>query len=162
MSGGAALKAVGSAAWDIVKEGANVSSTSSFTGAIPSDLKFTDLWGWKSRSGTWGLLIENLWTFDVIDVKLKFSFDYNGQSDKYPGALFINNFTVYCTSADVWTPYTCSISAKLSGKPKNVGSKTKVIAAVPLQIKQVYGNFTRKVSETFVIEVDGTGKHKIK
>lgn len=163
MSGGTtALKAVGSAAWEIVKDAVDVSSANSFTGAIPSSLKPGDLHGWKTKSGSWSLLAENHLATDVIDVKLKYAFDYNGQNAKFPGALFVNNFTIFCTNADVLTPYTCTIAAKLIGRPRNVGSKTSVIAAVPLQIKQVYGNFQRKVSETFVLEVDGTGNVKVK
>jgi len=163
MGGGTtALKAVGSAAWEIVKEGVDVSSAGSFTGAIPSSLNPSDLHGWKTKSGTWSILTENFLATDVIDVKLKYSFDYNGQNAKFPSALFVNNFTIYCVRAEVMTPYTCTVSAKLNGRPRNAGPKDSAIAAVPLQIKQVCGNPQRKVSETFILEVDGAGNVKVK
>jgi hypothetical protein len=163
MSGNAdmvgAIVNAGKTAWDIVKDGAAKSgAASSFCSAVPDNLKFTELSGWKTKTGTWRYLLENLYGANVVDVQMKYSFDYNGQSDKAPGALFVTNFTVYSTKASVLWGYECNISATVKGSPTNVGSKTRVIGAVPLLVTASYGSMLRVVSNTMMLQARGDGR----
>ena len=158
-----AIVNAGKTAWDVVKEGAAKSgAASSFCSAVPKNLKFTELSGWKSKSGSWRILLENGFGQNVVDVELKYSFDYNGSSDKAPGALFVNNFTVYSTKASVLWGYECDVSATVKGNPTNVGSKTKVIGAVPLLVSSSYGNMFKIQSRTLMLQARGDGKLVVK
>ena len=158
-----AIVNAGKTAWDVVKDGAAKSgAASSFCSAVPKNLKFTDLSGWKSKSGTWKILLENFYGQKVVDVELKYSFDYNGSSSKAPGALFVNNFTVYSPKASVLWGYECNVSATVKGNPINVGSAKKIVGAVPLLVSSSYGNMFRIASDTMLLQARGDGKLVVK
>lgn len=158
-----AIVNAGKTAWDVVKDGAAKSgAASSFCSAVPENLKFTELSGWKTKSGSWKIVLENGFGQNTVDVELKYSFDYNGSSSKVPGALFVTNFTVYSSKASVLWGYECDVSATVKGSPTNVGSKTKVIGAVPLLVSSSYGNMFKITSSTLLLQARGDGKLIVK
>lgn len=131
-----AIVNAGKTAWDIVKDGkATSSAASSYCSAVPEKVPFNKLYGWKKKTGTWDVIVENFYGWDVIDCKLKYSFQYGGRCDDFPGALFMTNFSVYSPSCSVSWGVGFDVDATTRGKAFNSGSKKKVVGACPLLVR---------------------------
>lgn len=144
--------------WDIVKDGKpQAGASSSFCQAVPDKLKFTELSGWKSKSGTWRYVIENGYGMKVINFELVWSFDYGGKAASAPGALFVNNFTVYAKSASALWGYSGNVNATVKGNPTNVGSGGKIIGAVPLMVSASYSQPFKADGTTWLLKARGDG-----
>lgn len=157
-----AIVNAGKTAWDIVKDNkASSGTSSSFCSAVPENLKFTELSGWKTKTGTWRYKVTNLYGVDCIDFELVYSFEYGGTSDKVKGALFVNNFTVYAKSADALWGYTGNVNATVKGNPTNVGSAKAVIGAVPLLVTATAATVLRSGGTTWLLRARGDGKLEV-
>ncbi len=157
-----AIVNAGKTAWDIVKDNKAVSgAASSFCSAVPENLKFTELSGWKTKSGTWKYKQTNVYGIDCVEFDLVYSFDYNGTSDKVKGALFVNNFTVYAKSATALWGYTGNVNATVKGNPTNVGSAKAAIGAVPLLVTASTSTVLKSDSTTWLMRARGDGKLEV-
>lgn len=120
-------------AWDIIKDGKpQTTASSKYCEAVPKDLKFTDLAGWKEHSQTWKYSFKNKMGVTCYECEFTLSFQHSGTTDKVPGQ-FLTNFNIFCKKSDVVWGYTVNANASVSGKPFNSGSKTAPIGAIPLQ-----------------------------
>lgn len=156
-----AITNAGKAAWDIVNDGrASSGARSSFCSAVPKKLKFSELYGWKTKSGTWKRHWTNAYGWKVIEYELAYSFQYAGTSDKAPGAMFVNNFSIWAKSTSVDWFFRLDIDATVKGNPINVGSAKKVIGAVPLLVTASVNGLNAK-SETMLLTAQGDGKLKV-
>ena len=156
-----AITNLGKGAWDIVQDGkAKSGAKSAFCSAVPTDIKFTELYGWKTKTGTWKRIWETWYGLDVIEYELTYSFQYGGMSDKAPGAVFVNNFSVWCKSVSVMWGFSISIDASVKGQPYNSGSKKNVIGAIPLLISANAGG-SNSLGETMLLEAHGDGSLKV-
>lgn len=154
-----AIVNAGKTAWDIVKDNrASSGAASSFCTAVPDNLKFTELSGWKTKSGSWIYRSTNIYGVDCVEIELVYSFDYGGTSDKVKGALFVNNFTVYAKSANALWGYTGNVDATVKGNPTNVGSGKAIIGAVPLLVTASTSTVLRAASTTWLMKARGDGK----
>jgi len=154
-----AIVNAGKTAWDIVKDNkAQSGAASSFCSAVPENLKFTELSGWKTQSGTWKYRIENLYGVDCVVVELVYSFDWGGTSDKVKGAEFVNNFTVYAKSASALWGYSGNVNATVKGNPLNVGSSKAIIGAVPLLVTASVSTVLKSDSTTWLMRARGDGR----
>jgi hypothetical protein len=157
-----AIVNAGKTAWDIVKDNkASSGAQSSFCSAVPENLKFTELSGWKTKSGSWFFRRQNGFGGTMVDVELVYSFDWGGTSDKVKGALFVNNFTCYAKSADVSWGYTVNVDATVKGNPTNVGSGKAVIGAVPLLVTASSTTVIRAAAKTWLMKARGDGKLEV-
>jgi hypothetical protein len=157
-----AIVNAGKTAWDIVKDNKAVSgAASSFCSAVPENLKFTELSGWKTKTGSWSYKQTNLYGMDCVEIELVYSFDYNGTSDKVKGALFVNNFTVYAKSATALWGYTGNVNATVKGNPTNVGSAKAAIGAVPLLVTASTSTVLKADSTTWLMRARGDGKLEV-
>lgn len=143
--------AAGDKAWQIMKDGAPVSSASSkFVHAIPKSLSPSD----PTYAGrydnpsiiTFGF-VDGL-GFDVVRGKIKCMFRHSGTHESVPG-LFVANFSLSDNGTDVRAFGFCEVAATLSGAPVKVGKKgDNPIWAVTIQVSahygQKYGNRTRR------------------
>lgn len=152
-----AIVNAGKTAWDIVKDGkATSSAASSYCSAVPEKVKFTDLSGWKTKTGTWKWQAENVYGFNVIDCELKYSFMHSGQTSAYKDALFVTNFSVWCTRCEVAFMMGFDCNATVKGEAYNAGSKTKVIGAIPILVR-VSGSGLNNISSTWELTAKGDG-----
>lgn len=153
-----AIVNAGKTAWDIIKDGRAVSTAqSAYCGAVPEKIPFTKLYGWKKKTGSWNVVYENLYGIDVIECELKYSFQYNGQCEAHPKSVFVTNFCVWAPKCDVAWGFTFDVNASTRGRPLNVGTKDKVIGAIPLLVRMSAGGANSK-SQTMELTARGDGK----
>lgn len=152
----------GKTAWDIVKDNkASSGAASSFCSAVPESLKFTELSGWKTKTGSWIYKVTNLYGMDCVEIELVYSFDYNGTSEKAKGSLFVNNFTCYAKSATALWGYSGNVNATVKGNPTNVGSPKAIIGAVPLMVTASASTVLKADSNTWLLKARGDGKLEV-
>jgi hypothetical protein len=148
----------GKTAWDIVKDNkAQSGASSSFCSAVPENVKFTELSGWKTKSGSWKYLIENFYGMDCVEVELVYSFDYAGTSEKMKGSQFVNNFSVYAKSASAIWGYNGNVNATVKGNAVNVGSAKAIIGAIPLLVTASVSTVLKSDSTTWLMRARGDG-----
>lgn len=158
-----AIVNAGKTAWDIVKDNkAKSGASSSFCAAVPKKLKFTELSGWKTKSGTWKFKRLSGFGGVTVDVDLVYSFDFNGSTDKAPNAKFVNNFTCYAKAVDVSWGYDVNVNATVKGNPINVGTTKVPIGAVPLLVTATSSTVIRSASKTWLLQARGDGKLVVK
>ena len=158
-----AIVNAGKTAWDIVKDNkAQSGASSSFCSAVPKKLKFTELSGWKTKTGKWKFIRQTGFGNNAVEVELVYSFDYNGSTAKVPGAKFLNNFTCYAKSTDVSWGYEVNINATVKGNPINVGTLKAPIGAVPLLVTASSKTLIRANSDTWLLQARGDGKLVVK
>lgn len=154
-----AIVNAGKTAWDIVKDNkAQSGASSSFCSAVPKKLKFTELSGWKTKSGSWKFIRMTGFNTVAVEVELVYSFDYNGSTAKVPGAKFVNNFACYAKNVDVFWGYDVNINATVKGNPINVGTLEAPIGAVPLLVTATSSTVIRSASKTWLMRARGDGK----
>jgi hypothetical protein len=157
-----AIVNAGKTAWDIVKDNkAQSGAASSFCSAVPENLKFTELSGWKTKTGTWKYQIENLYGGDCVEIDLVYSFDWGGTSDKVKDAVFVNNFTVYAKSATALWGYSADVNATVKGNPLNVGSSKAIVGAIPLLVTASVSTVLKAGSTTWLMRARGDGKLEV-
>ena len=153
-----AIVNVGKTAWDIVRDGrASSSAASSYCSAVPSKIPFTDLYGWTKKSGVWPYVVENPLGMTLVECEFKYSFLWGGRSDDHPDAQFVKNFSVWCTSTDVFWGIDFDANATVRGSPYNAGNRTRVIGAIPILVRAgVRGSAA--ISNTWELTARGDGK----
>lgn len=157
-----AITNLGKGAWDIIQDGkAKAGAKSSFCSAVPKKVKFTELYGWKTQTGSWKRVWENIYGMDVIEYELVYSFQYNGQTDKAPGALFVNNFSVWAKTVSVSWGFSLYVDASVKGNPINVGTKDKPIGSIPLLVSTSVNGANAK-AETILLTAHGNRKFSVR
>jgi len=143
--------------WDIIKDNKPVSSAkTTFCQAVPANIPFDKLYGWKPESFQWGFTLENLYGITVVDVELQLDCLWSGQASSARG-LFLNNFNVWCRSVDVLFGNKVDVDASVSGNAFNSGSKDAPVGAIPLIVSvQVSGVFQNK-AKSWKITCHGNG-----
>ena len=153
----------GKTGWEIVKGSkATTSAKASFCSAVPENMPFQELSGWKLKSSKWTYKTVSRLSSSITlsEAKLVYSFRYGGTSDKVPGAMFVTNFSVYAETCFAFPMIDLNIDATVSGKPVNVGSKTAPIAAIPLLISCSTGG-SASISRTYKLTARGDGKLEV-
>lgn len=153
-----AIVNAGKTGWDIVKGSkATSSAKASWCSAVPDNMPFNDLYGWKTKSGSWNYITENPFGWELVNAKLVWTFQYNGITDKVKGAMFLTNFSVYCESISVFPMIDATVDATVAGQPFNAGTKQAPIAGIPLLVSASTGG-SRSVSTTWKLTAYGDGR----
>jgi hypothetical protein len=148
--------------WEIVKDNKPMASAkTSFCRAIPGNIEFNKLYGWKPDSVSWGFEMENLWGITVVDVDFELDCLILGQTDSVRG-LFLNNFNVWCKRIDVLIGFKVDVDATVVGGPFNsTGDKSAAVGAITLMVSvQVSGMFQNK-TKSWRITCHGNGKRDV-
>jgi len=148
---------LGKTAWDIVKDGkATSGAQTSFCSAVPANIPFNELSGWKNQSKEWEWNISGGFGNDLVEATLKYNFQYAGITDKVKNAVFVTNFSVWCVKIEVAFLAGANINATVKGDPYNAGSKDKPIAAIPLLVTAAF-NGSNALSRTWLLTAHGDG-----
>jgi len=139
---------IGKKIWDIIKAGKPVVDyKNDWAGAVPKDVDWMDLEGFKDMSfGPFGWVFKN--TFGVTNVNFKWHFayackgSYNGH-----GAFLLNVGTAIEEIYAAWG-YTVDVKATVDEHPTNYGTKIDPIAGlaveVTMDVKTVLQSFTER------------------
>jgi hypothetical protein len=181
---GGGLVNAGMAAWNVINSGAPSGSyASAYASAIPGfSYNWGNITGWKGpKEMVYRYKVTNLMGIDVIDVKYKVSFYYDGTED-YSGkgssnlaagyfaqtgqaatreeskihGHYITNFTVQPVSVNVKWGWHFDLAVKMSD-PMNIGSKMEPVAALQASLNWIRSTPFSTNGGTLTYNVDGLG-----
>jgi len=143
--------------WTIMKDGkATLTSGAKFCQAVPKEIDFRELSGWKTYNGIHSGYYENFFGVNVVEYELVVTFQYLGTS-LLSGGWFLNNFSIYVKNASVSWGFSADIDASVSGSPFNSGKPEFPIGAIPLILSISAGGANKK-SKSFKYTAHGNGK----
>lgn len=134
-------------AWDIVKDNRpQATAQTKFCQAVPDNIPWNQLHGWRTNSKSFRMRAENLLGIEVVNCAFTVTYQYDGRSSRAAGR-FLNNYSIYCTSADVSWGFSVDANASVQGNAFNSGTEANPVGAVPLHfsfsIGAVFQNRTR-------------------
>ncbi len=187
MNKGAAggLVNAGATAWGVITSGAPSGSyATAYASAIPGfSFNWGNVSGWKGpKEMIYHTVVTNLMGINVIDVKYKISFFYDGSED-YSGksarldnyvaqatgssakeeakvqGRYITNFTVQPVSINIKWGWKYDLSVKMSD-PMNIGTKMNPVAYLQASLNWIQSTPFSTNGGTLTYGVDGKGNFK--
>jgi hypothetical protein len=184
---GGGLVNAGLAAWSVVNSGAPSGSyASAYASAIPGfSFNWGNVAGWKGpKEMVYRYTVTNLMGVNVIDVKYKISFYYDGTEDysgePQPKAMagyvaqatggatrdearvhghYITNFTVQPVSVNIKWGWHFDLAVRMSD-PMNIGTKLEPVAALQASLNWIRSTPFSTDGGTLTYNVDGLGNFK--
>jgi len=147
--------------WDIIKDGKPVSSAkTTFCQAVPGNIPFNKLYGWRNETAQWGFTMQNHLGMTVVDVELQLDCLWNGQAPTARG-LFLNNFAVWCKSIDLDWGWSVDVNATVTGNPFNSGSRDAPVGAIPLVVSVQASSPLMSTTKSWKITCHGNGARDV-
>jgi hypothetical protein len=183
---GGGLVNAGATAWGVITSGAPSGSyATAYASAIPGfSFNWVNVSGWKGpKQMVYHTVVTNLMGIDVIDVKYKISFFYDGTED-YSGkstrldnyvaqatggtgtkeeakvqGRYITNFTVQPVSINIKWGWKYDLSVKMSD-PMNIGTKMSPVSYLEASLNWIQSTPFSTTGGTITYGVDGLGNFK--
>jgi len=128
------LIAIGKAIWQIVKAGQPVVDyKSDWAGAVPKDVDWTDLEGFKDAHwGPFGWTFKNVYGMTTVDFQWKFAWTCKGSYNGH-GQFLVNVGTGIEKLYAAWG-FTVDVKATVDQTPTNYGTKVDPIAGLNIEV----------------------------
>jgi len=142
------LIAIGKKVWEVIKAGEPVVDyKNDWAGAVPKDVDWMDLEGFKDMSyGPFAWTFKNTLGMTNVNFKWHFSYACKGSYNGH-GAFLLNVGTAIEEIYAAWG-YTVNVNATVDDKPTNYGTKVDPIAGlaveVTMEVKTVLQSFTER------------------
>jgi len=150
----ATIVTIGTALWQIVKDGAPTSSATSVrNGAFPQGAAWTDMSGWQQNTwGSWGWKWVNGFGATVVD--FNWSFDWLCKGNYKGTGQYIQNAGAYPKNINVSWGYTVNVDTQILD-PVNFGTLTSPVAGLTMIVTMKISTVLSTKSQTCKVTVTG-------